>query len=75
MAWEDGLKKSEDFPDRLDFEQDIPTTEADILALRKNRPTRVVFDLRDINSLAAPIVSDALLRERKTFAGQPPFEL
>jgi hypothetical protein len=61
--------------DNLDFERDIPTTEADIQALRKNRPTREPWDLRDINSLAAPGWWPDRRDRRSVFPDQPPFEL
>lgn len=56
----------------LDLEADLPTTAADVAALRRVRRAQVA----DLERLALPawLVGDAL-RRRPTFAGCPPFEL
>lgn len=68
--------KSPDSFDLLDLERDIPTTPADIRALRENRP-RMPDNWWDVLTEASqqlPGVQEAL-RRRKTFEGWEPFEL
>lgn len=55
---------------------DLPTTTADVLALRRHRPGAGADWLEELAALAkqAPDAA-AALRRRRTFAGLPPFEL
>lgn len=68
-------RESSDLPD---LERDLPTTQEDIEALRRNRP---VVDPNWIDQLQAlidqmpPEVVREALRRRKTFEGCEPFEL
>jgi len=73
--WGTDMPSSKKPSDNLDFDRDIPTTDADIKALRDSRPTREPWDLRDINSLAAPDLWPSRRDQRSTFPDQPPFEL
>lgn len=56
---------------------DLPTTTADVLALRRHRPRAGADWLEDLAALSRQMPDDAAaaLRRRRTFAGLPPFEL
>jgi hypothetical protein len=58
-------------------DRDLPTTSADVLALRLHRPRAGADWLEDLVTLAKQMPDDvtAALRRRRTFAGLPPFEL
>jgi len=57
-------------------DDDLPTTGADIQALRTHRPHPSNNWLEDLTTLAAQAPqSTRALRERRTHAGLPPFEL
>jgi len=56
---------------------DLPTTADDVRALREHRPRQPGIDWLDeltVLALQAPPAA-ASLRQRRTFAGLPPFEL
>jgi len=62
--------------ERLDFERDVPTTGADIRALRKHRPQAGPNWLEQVTKLAAQAPDAATeLRHRATFADCVTFEL
>ncbi len=67
-------KASEPFGD-----DDLPTTAEDVGALRRHRPMADDDWLDQITALAAAFAlaprAVAVRRERRTFAGLPPFEL
>ncbi|HLX08746.1 MAG TPA: hypothetical protein VKY89_12875 [Thermoanaerobaculia bacterium] len=67
-------KASEPFGD-----DDLPTTAEDAGALRRHRPTAADDWLEQITVLSAAFAATpravAARRERRTFAGLPPFEL
>ena len=69
------LPSSPDDRSTLDLDRDLPTTAADVEALRRCRPARTPFDLRDINSLSPTGFEYVDLSRRPTFRGMPPFEL
>jgi hypothetical protein len=55
---------------------DLPTTGDDVEALRAQRPHANSDWLEDLATLAAQVPQAAwTLRQRRTFAGLPPFEL
>ena len=57
-------------------DEDLPTTGADVEALRAQRPRAGSNWLEDLAGLAAMAPQAAsTLRGRRTFAGLPPFEL
>lgn len=60
-------------PDLLDLEKDIPTTEEDVLALRRHRPQWREDWLDQLTALSETFPYD--LRKRPTFEGCEPFEL
>jgi hypothetical protein len=68
--------KSKNRPELLDFERDVPTTESDILALRRVR-NLTQMDLkayiRFLESFGSPPGSQ--LRAKRGPAGPEPFEL
>jgi len=67
---------SKNSPDLLNLERDIPTTPADVLALRANRPKPAADWLEQLSELVAQIPNlEEIRRHRKTFAGCEPFEL
>ena len=56
--------------------KDLPTTDEDVQALRQHRPSASGDWLAELTSLAAQVPNGmAVLRQRRTFAGLPPFEL
>ena len=67
-------KSFEEYPD-LDFDRDLPTTPADVAALRALRPQARYSDLRDIDLLNPPKGFREREGLRKPFADWPPFEL
>jgi hypothetical protein len=57
-------------------EDDLPTTADDVAALRQHRPQAADEWLAQLTVLAAQAPqTPASRRERRTFAGLPPFEL
>lgn len=63
-------------PSELLNDEDLPTTRQDVEALRQRGPRAGSDWLEDLAALAAPAPHAArTLRERRTFAGLPPFEL
>jgi hypothetical protein len=57
-------------------EDDLPTTSDDVHALRRHRPRATREWLAELTALAAQAPRWAAgRRERRTFAGLPPFEL
>jgi len=69
------MPKSTDDGLELDFDRDLPTTPADIEALRAARPQARLLDLRDVNRLAPPAGFKERPGLRKPFGDWPPFEL
>ncbi|MDP9121486.1 MAG: hypothetical protein M3O15_08990 [Acidobacteriota bacterium] len=63
--------------DALFGDDDLPTGQADVLALRENRPRSGGDWLRELTvlSLQLPPAAAGAPRHRPTFAGFPPFEL
>jgi hypothetical protein len=59
----------------LDFERDLVTTEGDVAALRRHRPTQPAGDLEDLDRLCPPEWAAARRCRREVFPLQPPFEL
>jgi hypothetical protein len=64
------MTRSSDSPDRLALERDLPTSRADVTALRR-APAPVTLDvyLRFLAGLPAP--TPAALRARRSPAGEP----
>jgi len=57
-------------------DDDLPTTADDVRALREHRPRPGIHWLDELTVLAAQVPEVASnLRQRRTFAGLPPFEL
>jgi hypothetical protein len=67
-------KSSDEYSD-LDFDRDLPTTPADVEALRAAGPQARLLDLKDINRLAPPEGFKERSGLRKPFGDWPPFEL
>jgi hypothetical protein len=66
------LPSSNDLFDGWDLERDLPTTAADVEALRRHRPRGSLEDLARLSALADP----EALRRRPTFSPDlPDFEL
>ncbi len=61
--------------DGLDLERDLKTTEADVEALRRNRPIEPAGSLENLDRLEAPGIGAPRGRRRTVFPDQPPFEL
>jgi hypothetical protein len=67
---------SDQLPDLLDLERDIPTTPEDVRALRENRPRPDLHWLDQLQILVDQVPNAHELRwKRRTFAGWEPFEL
>jgi hypothetical protein len=59
----------------LDLERDLVTTEEDVAALRRERPTRPAGDLEHLDPMVPPEWAAPPRRQREVFPPQPPFEL
>ena len=70
-------KEPSEPPEPVFGDRDLPTTSADVVALRRHRPQAGADWLEDLVTLARQMPDDAAaaLRRRRTFAGLPPFEL
>ena len=69
------MPSSKDRADGLDLERDLPTTEADVEALRRLRPRARLTDLTKIGDLVPPEWFEERDGVRKIFGDLPPFEL
>ncbi len=69
------MPKSGDATQALNFDRDLPTTRADVEALRAARPQARYADLRDLRLLAPPEGFKECEGLRKPFGDWPPFEL
>jgi hypothetical protein len=71
------LSSSKTSADRalLDLERDLPTTAADVRALRELHQVLHENLLVDVNRLVAPTWSRQIVANRPTFEGSEPFEL
>jgi hypothetical protein len=59
----------------LDFDRDLPTTEMDIEALRRCRPSARFTNLKNMNELTPPEWFEERKGVRQVFGDLPPFEL
>jgi hypothetical protein len=66
---------SDNDPQDLDLERDLPTTDADVEALRRNRPAVSIAELTSLDELNPPPWLQEREGRRKIFGDQPPFEL
>jgi hypothetical protein len=69
------MARSSDHDHTLDFERDLPTTPADVEALRASRTRAAYSDLRDLERLAPPEGFRERDGLRNPFCDWPPFEL
>lgn len=69
------MPDSNDRSKSLDFDRDLPTTEADVEALRARRPKARLTDLTNIRDLIPPEWFEERKGVRKVFGDLPPFEL
>jgi len=69
------MPTSNDRGDALDLDRDLPTTAADVEALRARRPQARLTDLRNIKDLAPPEWFEERKGLRRVFGNLPPFEL
>jgi hypothetical protein len=59
----------------LDLDRDLPTTDADVEALRRNRPAGSLAELTSLDELNPPPWFREREGRRKVFGDQTPFEL
>lgn len=69
------MPTSNDRVDALDLDRDLPTTAADVEALRARRPQARLTDLTNIRDLAPPKIFEEREGVRKVFGDLPRFEL
>jgi hypothetical protein len=69
------MTRSSPSSEALDLERDLVTTERDVEALRRHRPSQPAGDLEDLDRLRPPEWAVPLRRGRAVFPAQPPFEL
>ena len=69
------MLSSKNRAEALDFDRDVPTTEMDVLELRRCRPSARFADLKKVNELAPPEWLEEREGTRKVFGDLPPFEL
>ena len=69
------MPTSNDRVDALDLDRDLPTTAADVEALRARRPQARLTDLTNIRDLVPPKIFEEREGVRRVFGDLPRFEL